>query len=127
MMFLTLGTICLLLSIYRIFWLSKYWVYIPTGSAAKEGSCFFESIYLNQMLKTFESKIIPVENTSNRPVELKNRGDVRMDYMLSNDHKFAAVQIFKYIPYTYEPVSDIFFFTGDEADNFAKCLSNKKF
>lgn len=127
MLFLTLGTICLLWSIYRFFWQSKYWIYLPTGSSTKEGSCFFDNEYLHDMIKIFDKENSKHENIIKKQIDLKNRADIRMDYMLSKDHKFAAVQIFKYIPYTYEPVSDIYYLTGVEADNFANCLINRKF
>ena len=41
-----------------------------------------------------------------------------MDYMISQDKKFVAAQLFRFIPYTYEPASSVFYFTGDDASAF---------
>ena len=32
-----------------------------------------------------------------------------MDYMISQDKKFVAAQLFRFIPYTYEPASSVFY------------------
>lgn len=36
------GTILFLWAVFRFFWRGKEWVYAPTGSVAKEGTCFFD-------------------------------------------------------------------------------------
>ena len=52
---------------------------------------------------------------------------VRMDYMISQDKKFVAAQLFRFIPYTYEPASSVFYFTGDDASAFVHCLETSEF
>ena len=79
MIFMTVGTILILTALFRLFWRSKEWVYTPTGSVTKEGSCFF------------------------------------------------AVQLFRFIPYTYEAASSVYYLTGQDALDFTRCLETNKF
>ena len=60
-------------------------------------------------------------------VKVKTNGNVRMDYMISQDKKFVAAQLFRFIPYTYEPASSVFYFTGDDASAFVHCLETSEF
>ena len=50
-----------------------------------------------------------------------------MDYMISQDKKFVAAQLFRFIPYTYEPASSVFYFTGNDASAFVHCLETSEF
>ena len=108
MVFMAGGTILFLWAVFRLFWLSKEWVYAPTGSVAKEGACFFDVCDLQALTETLEKKGFETKND----VKVKTNGNVRMDYMISQDKKFVAAQLFRFIPYTYEPASSVFYFTG---------------
>lgn len=50
-----------------------------------------------------------------------------MDYLISHDKRFAAVQLFRFIPYTYEPASSVYYLTGQDALDFTRCLETNKF
>lgn len=45
-------------------------------------------------------------------------GNLRLDVMLSEDKKFA-VQLFQFVPYTYNPVTSVRYFTNGEAASIA--------
>lgn len=123
MAFMTGGTILLLWAVFRFFWRSKEWVYAPTGSVAEEGGCFFDVCDLQALTETLEKKDFETKNG----VNVKKNGNVRMDYMISRDKRFVAVQLFRFIPYTYEPASSVFYFTGDDARAFVHCLETSDF
>lgn len=123
MLFMAGGTILFLLAVYRLFWRSKEWIYLPTGSVAKEGSCFFEVCDLEALNDALEKKTF----ASHKGVKVKSNGNVRMDYMISRDKKFVAVQLFRFIPYTYEPASSVFYYTGSDASKFVHCLETSDF
>lgn len=123
MFLLTGGTLLFLLAVFRMFWRSKQWVYIPTGSVAKEGSCFFDVCDLQALSDTLEKKSFDVQHE----VKVKSNGNIRMDYMISQDKKFAAVQLFRFIPYTYEAASTVFYYTGNDANSFVHCLETSNF
>lgn len=117
------GTILLLLALFRLFWRSKEWVYIPTGSVTKEGSCFFDVCDLQALNALLDKKAFEKKNE----VQVKSSGNVRMDYLVSQDKKFAAVQLYRFIPYTYEVASSVFYYTGKDASSFVSCLEAKEF
>lgn len=123
MLFMAGGTILFLLAVYRLFWRSKEWVYIPTGSVAKEGSCFFDVCDLEALNDALDKKTF----TSHKDVRVKTNGNMRMDYMISRDKKFAAVQLFRFVPYTYEPASSVIYYTGNDASAFVHCLETSAF
>ena len=56
---------------------------------------------------------------------LKGSGNGRMDYMISQDGRFVAIQLLCFVPYTYEPVTDRCYYTDDEAVAIAGCLGLK--
>lgn len=117
------GTILFLWAVFRFFWRGKEWVYAPTGSVAKEGTCFFDVCNLQALTDALEKKGFETRND----VKVKTNGNVRMDYMISQDKKFVAAQLFRFIPYTYEPASSVFYFTGDDASAFVHCLETSEF
>lgn len=123
MVVLTLGTIFLLIAMYRFFWRSRDLVYTPTGSVIVDGSCFLDICDLKQLEEMLEQGKFEMSDR----LTFKHSGNVRMDYMLSKDRKFAAVQLFKFIPYTYEPISQVFYYTDETARLFTNHLSDKSF
>lgn len=80
------GTILFLWAVFRFFWRGKEWVYAPTGSVAKEGTCFFDVCDLQALTDALEKKGFETRND----VKVKTNGNVRMDYMISQDKKFVA-------------------------------------
>ena len=56
MVFMTVGTILILTALFRLFWRSKEWVYTPTGSVTKEGSCFFDVCDLHVLTARLDKK-----------------------------------------------------------------------
>lgn len=56
-------------------------------------------------------------------IKSESSGNVRMDIMISQDNKFAALQLFQFVPYTYTPVTSVRYFTGSEAAAVSAFLS----
>ena len=55
-----------------------------------------------------------IENEQlNGETEIKSSGsgNVRMDVMISQDNKCAAVQLYQFVPYTYTPVTSVRYYT----------------
>ena len=123
MTLLTLGTILLLVALYRMFWRSRETVYLPTGSCITEGSYYLDTCDLNGLSSMLEQG----DFNASKGIAFKVSGNARMDYMLSKDHQFVAVQLFRFVPYTYEPASQVYYYTGNEAALFARHLNDKSF
>ena len=86
---MVLGSGLFLIGIFRLFWKSKEVVYLPTGSIAKEQSIFFDLKYMDQLKEIVKS------GTFSADTNLKGgtSGNLRMDIILSEDKKFAAVSV----------------------------------
>lgn len=121
MALMVLGTGLFLVGIFRMFWKSKEVVYLPTGSKAKERSMFFDLKYLDKLTDQVNSGAF-----SSKEIKSETSGNIRMDVILSDDNKFAAVQLFQFIPYTYQPVTSVRYFTNDDASGVANFLLKSK-
>lgn len=79
-------------------------VYQPTNSPIDLYSIFFNTEELNNL-----SRAIEVGNTAyiKKNKSENNNAGIRLDIAVTRDQKFAACQICKYIPYNYEPVTDV--------------------
>lgn len=122
MALMVLGTAFVLLGVFRLFWKSKEVVYLPTGSVAKERSVFFDLKYLGKLTNMLERGQLGSE----AEIESNASGNVRMDVIISQDNKFAAVQIFQFVPYTYTPVTSVRYFTGGDAAAVSAFLTKCK-
>lgn len=122
MLLLTLGTILLLVALYRFFWKSTEIVYTPSGSKICEGSCFFDSCDFEHLANTMNYR----DFSLSKKVALKQSGNIRLDYLVSKDRQFAAVQLFRFVPYAYEPATEVYYYMGNDAVLFARYLNIKK-
>lgn len=111
MALMVFGTGLFLLGIFRLFWKSKEVVYVPTGSIAKERSIFFDLKHMDKLTDLVNSGSFSADSK----IKSEASGNIRMDVILSADNKFAAVQLFQFVPYTYQPVTAVHYFTNDAA------------
>lgn len=116
------GTAFFLIGIFRLFWKSKEIVYLPTGCVAREQSLFFDLKHLDGLTGMVKSGNFPVSED----IKGGTSGNLRLDVILSEDRKFAAVQLFQFVPYTYNPVTSVCYFTNGEAVSIAAFLSKCK-
>lgn len=122
MALMVFGTGLFLVGIFRMFWKSKEVVYVPTGSVAKEQSVFFDLKHMDKL-----KELVNFGNLSmDSGIKSETSGNLRMDIILSEDNKFAAVQLFQFIPYTYQPITTVHYFTNGEAATIAAFLAKSK-
>lgn len=117
MLLLTLGTILILFALYRLFWKSSETVYLPTGSTITEGSYYVDSAELDVLKNMMDTR-----NFKHAGISFKQSGNGRMDYVVSKDGKFMGVQLYHFVPYTYEPLSGIYYYTDADAMAFKRYL-----
>ena len=96
MALMVLGTGLFLMGIFRLFWKSKEVIYLPTKSVAKEHSIFFDLKHMDALRNLVNSGSFSAGSN----IKSEASGNIRMDVILSADKKFAAVQLFQFIPYT---------------------------
>ena len=94
-------------------------VYLPTGSVTKERSMFFDLKHIGELTEMIERGNPDCE----AGIKSESSGNVRMDIMISQDNKFAALQLFQFVPYTYTPVTSVRYFTGSDAAAVSAFLS----
>ena len=118
MALLAVGIILLLWGIYRLFKKSYDTVYKPTGSTIRTNTLYMETVELQELQRRLKKN----DFSSSSRFAFKEGGNGRMDYMISKDGKFVGVQLYLFVPYTYEPVSDKLYYTDDDAVTVANCL-----
>lgn len=122
MALMVLGTGLFLMGIFRLFWKSKEVIYLPTKSVAKEHSVFFDLKHVDTLMDFVNSGSF----STDLKIKSEASGNIRMDVMLSADKKFAAVQLFQFVPYTYQPITPVQYFTNEEASAVVAFLSKSK-
>ena len=122
MALMVVGPALILLGVFRLFWKSKEMVYLPTGSVTKERSMFFDLKHIGELTEMIERGNPDCE----AGIKSESSGNVRMDIMISQDNKFAALQLFQFVPYTYTPVTSVRYFTGSDAAAVSAFLSKCK-
>ena len=119
---MVLGTGLFLIGIFRLFWKSKEVVYLPTKSVAKEHSVFFDLKHMDALKNLVNSGSFSADSK----IKSEASGNIRMDVILSADKKFAAVQLFQFVPYTYQPITSVQYFTNEKASAIVAFLSKSK-
>lgn len=120
---MTGGSLLLLWGLFSLFWTSKQWVYLPTSSALSQDSLFFDVVDMGKLLSAFQLPTAPSEHVA----QVKPNGNVRLDFVFSRDRQFVAAQLYRFVPYTYEPVSPVFYFTGFQSEVFLQKIDSNDF
>ena len=123
MLIMTLGAACLLVGVFRLFWKSHSWFYTPTDSRISVKSEFYEAADFRSLKSVLDGCCFSGEKT----VKSGNTGGIRMDYMYSKDRKFAAVQLFQFSSYIYQPVTEVYYYRDMTADEFICCAEKRMF
>lgn len=121
MALMVLGTGLFLMGIFRLFWKSKEVVYLPTGSVARERSMFFDLKYMDALANMVNSGSF----SANTDIKSEASGNIRMDIIITEDKRFAAVQLFQFVPYTYQPITSVQYFTNEQASAIAAFLAKR--
>lgn len=100
----TFGVVFILFAVIRILSAGKQVIYKPTGSEVRKHAVYFKSDEVQKLIYSIETA-----NFAILPSILgDNNSGVRLDVYMSRDGKYAACQVFKYIPYNYEAASTVY-------------------
>ena len=119
MVLLTVGVILLLYSFYRFFSKSHEIIYTPTGSEVRSGTLYMDATELQH----FQQMVKKNDFSTSSRVVFKEGGNGRLDYLISKDNRFVALQLFQFVPYTYESISDKLYYTDDDAITVVRSIS----
>lgn len=90
------------------------YLFRPTNSRLKAVTLYFDNKECDSLQACMEMKRFEDLKRLKRQV---NTG-IKVEAMVAGDSKFAAVQISEYIPYTYEAVTPVMCYYGEEAKTF---------
>ena len=118
MALLSVGVILVIVAFYRFFTKNYEVVYKPTGSEVRSGSLYMDTVEL----QTLQQMMKKNDFSASSKLVFKEGGNGRLDYLVSKDKKFVATQLLQFVPYSYEAVSDVNYYTDDDAVAVAHCL-----
>lgn len=90
------------------------WMFKPTNSRLKEMTLYFDVHESDALQACIEMKRFE----DFKQMKRKKDSGVRVEAMISGDQRFAAVQIAEYVPYSYEAVTPVICYYGDDAKSF---------
>jgi len=100
----------LLLGLYVMIWKSKSLIFEPTGSKVLMNSLSFDIKELVKLERMIKSGSFSSENISTN-----EKGSVRLDYLISEDGQFVAVQLFQFSSFKFTADTPITYFRGEQA------------
>ena len=114
----TLAAVLLIVGFYILLNKRKKLVFSPTNSTLLKGEFYLEGKQLELIKEAVTSNLI----SDYSQFKLVRSGNVRLDYVVSSDGKFVAVQLFEYIPYKFEAVTELVSYENDQAHNLGMFL-----
>jgi len=108
-------------SLYRFWNRFDETIYVPTGSITKERSFYFDLKHLDDLHGCVDTG----DFSRLSGVRADVNGNIRMDLMVSRDRKFVAVQLFQFVPYVYQPITTVYYYTNGEADSIIRYLDKQ--
>lgn len=117
----TLAVILLIFGFYRLLCKRTHLVYLPTNSEMVEGSFFFDA----QDLESLKRGLTEEQLVDYSKYTFMKSGNGRLDYIVSKDGNFVAVQLYQYIPYTFEAASEIYCHEHEIAQHLGQFLLSK--
>lgn len=110
----TVAAMLFLGGIVKLFVSRSCWIFRPTNSKLKEMTLYFD-VHESDALQT----CIEMKRFEDfKQMKRKKDSGVRVEAMVSDDQRFAAVQVAEYVPYSYEAVTPVVCYYGDDAKSF---------
>ncbi len=110
----TVAAMLFLGGIVKLFVSRSCWIFKPTNSKLKEMTLYFD-VHESDALQT----CIEMKRFEDfKQMKRKKDSGVRVEAMVSDDQRFAAVQVAEYVPYSYEAVTPVVCYYGDDAKSF---------
>ena len=106
-----------------MFGLSKKLVYAPTGATVAEHRYNYNPEAVSHLQNVIESdsKGLAAAVKACR-VQRLEIGNIELDACVTADKRFVALQLLRFMDYTYQPVTRVAFYEGDQAQLVASIL-----
>lgn len=122
MLSLVAGAILVGYGTHWFFHKNKKKIYSPTGSEVKEKIMFFDIESKKLLLNCLENGIFKHHDS----IFSNPNGRVRLDTLYSTDGKFTAIQLMEFEPYSFYPVSPIYYYKEEQAGDWHTFISQIK-
>lgn len=110
----TVAAMMFLGGIIKLFVSRTCWIFKPTNSKLKATTLYFDVHESDALQACIEMKRFE----DFKQMKRKKDSGVRVEAMISDDRRFAAVQIAEYVPYSYEAVTPVVCYYGEDAKSF---------
>lgn len=112
------GAVILLAGIIKFFVSRSCYVYLPTKSRLKLHTVYYDVKVSDDVQNGLSMKRF---DDLTRLQQQKDNG-VKVETMLSADGEFAATQVLEYVPYTFEAITPVMCFYGEDARKLKAAL-----
>lgn len=114
------GIILMLIGALKLFVGGKETLYQPTKSPIRNYTLYIEALSGDEVARLLTEHRFDELRRARR----KESGPVRIDIQRSKDDRFIGLQVMQFVPYSYEPVAEPFWFQDAEATEVAASLGN---
>lgn len=99
-------------------------IYKVTGDALAQTDVLFDSQEVLRLKRMVEDR--QFDSISTLKMITGNKAGVKLSMSVTADRKFACVQVFEFIPFSYEPVMPQISLHGDDAAKLAEAVDKVK-
>ncbi|MFV0398270.1 MAG: hypothetical protein ACK5JU_09700 [Bacteroidales bacterium] len=114
----TCGVFVLTAGIILIIWGAKEKIDATTGKTIRSCTLYYPTAELNRVMYFIESRNFK----SLKEMNQDPNGGLQLEIYFSNDKQFVAFRIFEFKNYTYDSVSTVYRFEGEEAEKILSYL-----
>ena len=112
---------CILVGIVQLAFGGKAYIYTPTNSKLHGRVFFCTSGKGQETISAIKSK-----NWGQlEKLIAHNESGVKLEFVTSKDRQFSRCQVLTFIPYNFEPLSDIITLSGEEMEELLKVTGTK--
>ncbi len=100
-------------------------VYKPTGSTVTAQVYDFSQDNGERLAKLLTGPMMVLEKEVARGVRMRSIpiGNIRAEICSSKDGQFLAIQLFRFVDFQYQPLTQFMTFTGDDVDTIEKIIA----
>ena len=116
-----LSATCILVGIVQLAFGGKAYIYTPTNSKLHGRVFFCTSGKGQETISAIKSK----NWAQLEKLIAHNESGVKLEFVTSKDRQFARCQVLTFIPYNFEPLSDIMTLSAEEMEELLKVTGTK--
>jgi len=121
-MLIFMGVILVIWAVILFFLKNKKYVYKETGSAVKPSEYFVQ----REQMENVKMILSHAGFSLAKPVHFLENGNVCIKVLKSDDARFAAVQVFEYVSFSFLAATQLYCYTDVQAGDFIAFLERCK-